>query len=362
MTPHNLHTNKKGGISGSKGMDSSTRGQGGSLMGAFRQKKPRWARPGQNLKLLLTNGDGMKLTQERNKVNEMLEAALGYASRGWPVLPLHWPTEGGCSCGREICPNPGKHPLTTHGKDDASTDPATIRGWWSHWPEANIGVATGKKSGLLVVDIDPRNGGDPQNLPKDLPDTPIARTGGDGWHYYFQHPENGLKVPGKLPGSPGIDLKGTGGYVVAPPSRHGSGRNYEWQPEYGSLPLASFPASLVELITSASRSQSTEPGVEQDIPEGKRNSTLTSMTGAMRRRGMTMGEINCALQKANKDRCIPPLTDLEVRGIARSVARYAPEVEEWEEPEELPEPQQIRVPALPEGLLPMPLAPLTCPQ
>ena len=83
----------------------------------------------------------------------MVEYALEYARMGWPVFPLHTPVAGGrCSCGKRECDNLGKHPRTIHGRDDASTNEATIRRWWEIWPDANIGIATG--DGLLIVDFD----------------------------------------------------------------------------------------------------------------------------------------------------------------------------------------------------------------
>ena len=91
----------------------------------------------------------------------LLQAALVYAKRGLPVLPLHAPDAGReCSCGKGKCPSPGKHPRTAHGLKDATVDLVTINSWWSTWPTANIGIATGKASGLVALDIDPRHGGE----------------------------------------------------------------------------------------------------------------------------------------------------------------------------------------------------------
>src|SRR5215470_11391526 len=86
--------------------------------------------------------------------------ALYYASRGWPVLPLHSVEGGRCRCGDATCRSPGKHPRTQHGVKEASAHSRQIGRWWQWWPDANVGIATGVASGLLVLDIDPRNGGD----------------------------------------------------------------------------------------------------------------------------------------------------------------------------------------------------------
>lgn len=159
-----------------------------------------------------------------------------YAERGLAVFPLHWIAAAGkCSCGDADCRNAGKHPLTAHGVKDATTDIATLAAWWTLWPEANIGMAL---DGYVVVDVDPRNGGDvgleaieAQRGP--LPDTWLALTGGGGTHRIYRARE-GATYPGKL--AKGIDLKrGAGAYIVVEPSRHASGLTYAW--EASSSPL-----------------------------------------------------------------------------------------------------------------------------
>ena len=156
--------------------------------------------------------------------------ALAYAGRGWSVLPLYEMAPSGCSCGSPSCKSPGKHPRLPHGLRDASRDPADIRVWFNRWPTSNIGVCTGSTSGFWVLDIDPRNGGD-DSLEDlilehgELPETLMAHTGGGGRHFFFKIPEGGIRC-GKL--ADGIDVKGEGGYIVAPPSDHASGGVYRW--------------------------------------------------------------------------------------------------------------------------------------
>ena len=121
-----------------------------------------------------------------------LKSALRAARRGWHVLPLHWATDGRCSCGDLDCSSVGKHPLTSHGVYDATTDETTIRDWWDEYPEANIGIATRKVSGVIVLDVDPRHGGTEslQQFEKEngqLPEGPAVRTGGGGLHFYFKY-------------------------------------------------------------------------------------------------------------------------------------------------------------------------------
>jgi hypothetical protein len=174
-----------------------------------------------------------------NSIPEILQAALAYAKRGWRVIPVYSPNGSGCSCKEINCESPGKHPRNAHGLKEATIDEEQIKRWWQRWPDANVGIATGAASGLVVLDVDPRHGGDKtlealQEKYGGLPDTVIARTGGGGWHFFFKHPGFYVKCDnrGELLGA-GIDIKGAGGYIVAPPSLHASGRRYEWEPFCG---------------------------------------------------------------------------------------------------------------------------------
>lgn len=166
-----------------------------------------------------------------------LQAALTYASAGWAVLPVA-----------------GKHPLTRHGVHEASIEERQIRRWWLRWPEANVGIATGSTSGLTVVDVDLGRGGRAslESLSTGghgLPDTFRADTGGGGFHLFYRQPI-GIVVSntaGRLPNVadplPGVDLRGDGGYVVAAPSRHATGRRYRWR-SAESTELALLPTWL----------------------------------------------------------------------------------------------------------------------
>lgn len=167
-----------------------------------------------------------------------LEAALAYGAAGWPVLAVAGVRWGECGCGRS-CESPGKHPLTRHGVHDATTDPVLIGEWWRRSPNANVGIATGAASGLVVVDLDLPKGGRESlralvATGHRLAPTLTSRTGGRGLHLFYAQPA-GVSVPnaaGRLPGLseafPGIDMRGHAGYVVAPPSIHASGRRYRW--------------------------------------------------------------------------------------------------------------------------------------
>src|SRR5262245_23577095 len=158
--------------------------------------------------------------------------ALYYTSRGWRVFPLHTVAAGRCACGDPNCSSPGAHPRKQHGEKDASDDPEQVRAWWAQWPDANVGIATGAISGLVVIVIDPLKGGEESfaKLQQELPSAFVqllkVRTGSGGAHLYFQHP--GGHVPCRTNVRPGIDVKTDDGYVVAPPSLDVNGVRYRF--------------------------------------------------------------------------------------------------------------------------------------
>lgn len=222
-------------------------------------------------------------------------AALDAAAQGIPIFPLHHPDhDGRCSCGDTGCTSPGKHPRTSHGVHDATTDPDTIRGWWRRWPDANIGAATGPASGILAIDIDGPDGTATldalERLHGPLPATPNVATG-RGHHLLYAWPP-GLEAgntAGRL--GPGIDTRGAGGYIVWPGSHHACGVTYRWENE--TMTLADPPGWLVALLTKPTNGgngttgatpgrawiDATLGGMTTDIthtPEGQRNTVLNA--------------------------------------------------------------------------------------
>lgn len=184
-------------------------------------------------------------------MNELLEAALQYAARGWPVVPLHDVVSRACSCGQDCGQSQGKHPRTEHGHKQATTDEQQIRAWWQCWPNANIGIATGARSGLVVIDVDPRHNGwnSLDKLEQEhgvLPATLSVVTGGNGLHLYYQHP--GPRVPSRSSKlAPGIDVRGDDSLVAAPPSLHISGNRYMRTGHCPTEPAA-MPSWLIEAV------------------------------------------------------------------------------------------------------------------
>ena len=160
-----------------------------------------------------------------------VDAALDYAERGWHVLPCHTPVGNGrCTCGHQDCASIGKHPKLARGLHAASANPDQIRDWWKRWPSANVAIRTGAPSGLVVLDIDPHHGGKDslQHLIRrhgTPPNGPVVRTGSGGWHLYYTHPGGTIpNTAGTL--GPGLDLRGDGGYIIAPPSQHAISTQY----------------------------------------------------------------------------------------------------------------------------------------
>jgi hypothetical protein len=200
---------------------------------------------------------------------QLRDAAVGYASRGIPVLPLHYPlphrpslqpvpgdpqpavARADCSCRDPGCGQVGKHPLGSlvpHGVKDATCNRARILAWWTRHPQANIGLATGHR--FDVLDVDGHVG---THAIHELAaqhglhsSGPLVCTGGGGWHYYLA--PTGLGSI-QAQGLAHVDWRGRGGYVVAPPSRHASGHLYQWiEGRDLDLPVPQVPAVLLERL------------------------------------------------------------------------------------------------------------------
>lgn len=252
----------------------------------------------------------------------MLEAALDYARRGWPVFPVHTVIDGRCSCGKDCGRDIGKHPKITDWPNQATTDPATIRQWWTR-PGANIGIPTGTASGFFVLDVDPRHSGDDtlreleaQHGP--LPATVESLTGGGGRHILFRYPGYPVKSSAGVVG-PGLDIRGDGGLIVAPQSLHVSGRRYEWEasshPE--DVAIAEAPAWLLTMLTAKSNGNGRGFTVGDKIKQGERNDTLYREARSMKAKGLSDAAILAALRAENQAKCQPPLPDAEIEKIVK---------------------------------------------
>ncbi len=246
-----------------------------------------------------------------------LKAALDYLERGWAVIPVQRGAKRPL-----VAWEPYQHRLPTS---------AEVEAWFAEWPEANIGLVTGAVSGLVVLDIDPAHDGEEslrrlQRRYGPLPETAIVRTGGGGLHFYFRHP--GGEVRNRAGLAPGIDVRGDGGLIVAPPSLHPSGGRYLWEPahEPEDTGLAPMPDWLLGLARGAGG----RPGhtidywrrlIREGVPEGQRNSTLASITGHLLWHGVDIEVVTDLLLCWNRERCRPPLSDEEVVRTVESIER-----------------------------------------
>ena len=286
----------------------------------------------------------------------LLDAAMAYAAKGYQVFPVR--------AGE-------KRPGTANGFHDGTTDPDQIQAWFGNNPQ-NIGIPTG---GMLVVDVDPEGIAwleeDPDRRAS-LTEAPWARTPRGGHHLWFRQPE-GMTLRNSVSRlAPGVDTRANGGYVVVAPSCIGDGQ-YTWVEGHELPPIDQLPEPplwLLEALEAQDQPSSGRELVELnqgEIAEGSRNHTLFHRACAMRRTGWQETEIDAALQEANRQRCVPPLPEWEVRQIAQSVCRYEPnqiavamaegrfvEFTHYEEEEEQAEPDNPDPGPVPSDLLNVP--------
>lgn len=252
----------------------------------------------------------------------MRDWALFYAAEmKWPIFPVHTINEKGyCDCGMgKSCSNPGKHPATKHGFKDATTDIKKIDEWWPEWSPcaSNIAVATGGELGLVVIDVDGEEGlaSLSQEQMESLQDENVvyAKTGRGGHYYFFSK----TKINSKVGFVNHVDIRADGGYIILPPSRHISGKCYEWlrSPHHG---LTEVPKWVLNgELKEAPKKIFTV--TEQFIPEGQRNDTFFRLASTFRSKGITYEAAHKALEIDNQSKCNPPLDEKEILGILNSV-------------------------------------------
>lgn len=261
----------------------------------------------------------------------LMKRALRYASEGLHVLPVHSVRDGRCSCREGIeCAKPGKHPMTPRGVKDATKDRKVIKQWWAESPDANIGIATGQISNLVVVDVDGKEGeGSLARLFKKygkLPRTPKVRTG-KGVHYYLRP---GAKPVGNSVGrlGSGIDIRGDGGYVVAPGSIHRSGKLYKFLPgrDLNDIKIAKIPKSLRKALLTGEPSR---PVLLLPIPPSKKGRAKAYIRSALNRELERLGKAPVHQRNDTLNRCafkvgqLLPYDLLNRTKIVRDLTRVA---------------------------------------
>lgn len=253
----------------------------------------------------------------RTVVKFLAETAAWYGRRGLHVHPLR--------------PG-GKLPRLERWQERATTEPRVIADWWSRWPDAGVGIATGAASGVVVVDVDPRHEGDEslRDLEREHGETPATwrcLTAGGGLHIYFRHP--GGRIANRVGLWPGIDLRGDGGYVVAPPTELGTGRAYSWEIGAGphEVALADAPGWLLARIRAEQSDGEARPAdewaalVRGPIAAGARNDSMARLAGYLLRRRPAPRVVLELLRTVNESRCRPPLPDEEITRTVDSIAR-----------------------------------------
>jgi len=248
---------------------------------------------------------------QRTPSSEVLAAA----ARGWKLIPVE---------------RRGKKPLFDGWPEKATSNLGQLAQWAREFPGCNWGVATGKVSGFFVVDVDVAHGNGFETLATmearglTLPATFTVKTGSGGEHRYFVMPEQGeiRNNIGKL--GPGLDIRGSGGYVLLAGSTHANGQPYVVT---NPAAIAVAPALLKEwLRQKPAPAAAPNNGAAQcaKVPEGQRHATLVSLAGTMHRRGMTPAAIEAALLAENEQRCDPPLPRAKVVKIARDIVHRYP--------------------------------------
>jgi bifunctional DNA primase/polymerase-like protein/primase-like protein len=247
--------------------------------------------------------------------SRLLKAALGFAAQGWAVFP---------------CRPGGKTPLVDDWPRRATTDPRRITAWLHRWPNANIAIVTGLRSGILALDVDyaPALEGLEARHGK-LPATRRHSTGSGGLHYIYRYPTgaNVRNSAGRL--GKGLDVRGEGGYIIAPPSC--TTGPYEVR---NDLPLADPPEWFLEALREPQSDRRGKPGEVRGgaitaldgppIPEGQRNETLTRIGGRLHDGSRTLEALTADLVDISNTRCELPLPNAELRRIALSIYQRPP--------------------------------------
>jgi len=252
-----------------------------------------------------------------------LNAALKYHEMGFSIIPIR----------------PDKKPHIPWAEyQNKQATPEEIEGWWARWPRANVAIVTGQLSGVFVVDCD--NGEAYQKIQELLPDslvTCIAKTP-RGYHIYFSYP-NGQRIGNATNALPKVDIRGEGGYVIAPPSINGDGMAYDWLEGLSmhDEDPAPAPESIYKIINSLYRGEVTDPNANdcrrlqatsndiRILTKGRRDEDLYHVANCLLKGGC---EASCSEQvlRILAKNAIPPFPQSEIKAkidsaLKRSVKR-----------------------------------------
>jgi putative DNA primase/helicase len=233
-------------------------------------------------------------------VQSTIEFAIEYTQMGWAIFPCHSVIAGKCTCGNAACTSQGKHPRNSNGVNGATNDKAAVRALWTQWPDSNIGLACGRQSGIVAIDIDAGKGGYDaiDDYETNRPDGPLPRTlraisGGGGNHLVYRYPSDEIPVPNRVNWLRGVDVRSDGGYIVVAPSTHRSGTRYAWS-NWGE-PITELPVSVAFDIRRGNQAASDvfkdaikdASSILDGVEEGKRDDTLFRWACRLRRQHST---------------------------------------------------------------------------
>jgi hypothetical protein len=234
----------------------------------------------------------------------MLSSALKLARNGMAVFP---------------CRVRDKRPATANGCTDATRDPDQIRAWWQQDANFNIGIATGDMSGIFVVDVDNEDGFVALAKMGVMPDT-VAAVTANGEHFYFKMPDRDLRNSVRKIAA-GVDIRANGGYVLAPPSIHPSGKRYAWSVDSARV-CAAAPDWLLDKLTDRPRGGKADvSSLMADAPEGERNDRIARIAGHLLRHRVHIEMAVGLLLAWNQQHCTPPLDDDEVLQTIESICK-----------------------------------------
>lgn len=269
-----------------------------------------------------------------------LEAAIEYVTKfGWSVFPV----------------KPDKKPYTPNGCKDAKKDLGAINAWWKKWPDALVGVATGSASNLIVIDedIDEDKGlngyhevlrWEKEHEP--LPETVQSITGRGGYHLFYHY--TGSDIGNRAGVLDGVDVRGEGGYIIAPPSKHPNGNEYQWEYSPDDIKIADLNDTVRAFVTIGKNADGDHFNLPDMIKDGVRNDTLFKLASSLQAKGIPDEGILATLQSVNKTNCETPLQDDELKRILRSVTKF--EKGEVVKPKEKPK-RKLRKLKTAEGLM-----------
>ena len=265
----------------------------------------------------------------------LLTSALAYAEHGIPVFPVHGiDAQGNCTCAYPGCTHAGKHPILKGGLGIATTDLEQINVWWESHPDANIGVPTGRASGWYVVDVDQKHHGIDnyrrfsEQHKNGLPSATLkVSTGGGGFHLIYAQPTDGQTVGSgnNLGQLRGVSLRGEGGYIVVPPSRHYQQKDYRWLNNFSFHDphnLANLQPLPVLIANLANMPKSAETKLASQVAaKGERNTYLFTQACLFRSEVQDGELLFDRVWAENQSFCKPPLEKTEVGQIVANALK-----------------------------------------